>query len=162
MKDRIMNALMLLTVAAALILTLVRGAPEPEAAFEAPIVSSYATAAPANTLHPADVYRQQRAESRQMEQAMLQALIGSTFTAQETRELAEKQLLETAEQMETELAVEAALAGKGYAKALCVARENTVTVMTGTALSAPDAALLLTVITEASGVSPENIRMTGF
>ena len=162
MKDRIMNALMLLTVAAALILTLVRGAPEPETAFDAPIVSSFATAAPTNTPHPADVYRQQRAESRQMEQAMLQALIGSAFTAPETRALAEKQLLETAEQMETELAVEAALAGKGYTKALCVARENTVTVMTGTALSAPDAALLLTVITEASGVSPENIRMTGF
>ena len=52
-------------------------------------------------------------------------------------------------------------AGKGYEKALCVARENTVTVLTGTALTAPDAALLLTVITEASGVSPANIRMTG-
>ena len=93
---------------------------------------------------------------------MLEALIGSAFTAPETRELAEQQLMETAARMETELAVEAALAGKGYAKALCVARENTVTVMTGTALSAPDAALLLTVIQEASGVSPENIRMTGF
>ena len=162
MKDRIMNALMLLTVAAALILTLIRGAPEPERAFDAPIVSSFATAAPTGTPHPADVYRQQRAESRQMEQAMLEALIGSAFTAPETRELAEQQLMETAARMETELAVEAALAGKGYAKALCVARENTVTVMTGTALSAPDAALLLTVIQEASGVSPENIRMTGF
>ena len=161
MKDRIMNALMLLTVAAALILTLVRGVPEPEGAFDAPIVA-YSTAAPTSTPHPADVYRRQRTESRQMEQAMLEALIDSAFIAPETRELAEKQLLETAAQMETELAVEAALAGKGYAKALCVARENTVTVMTGTALSAPDAALLLTVITEASGVSPENIRMTGF
>ena len=162
MKDRIMNALMLLTVAAALILTLLRGAPEPEAAFDAPVVSSFVTAAPANTPHPADVYRQRRAESRQMEQAMLQALIGSEFTAPEMRALAEKQLLEAAEQMETELAVEAALAGKGYANALCVAREKTVTVMTGTALSAQDAALLLSLITEASGISRENIRMTGF
>ena len=80
----------------------------------------------------------------------------------EMRALAEKQLLEAAEQMETELAVEAALAGKGYANALCVAREKTVTVMTGTALSAQDAALLLSLITEASGISRENIRMTGF
>ena len=162
MKDRILNALMLFTVAAALILTLIRGAPETESAFDAPMVSSFATAAPTATPHPADAYRSQRAESRQMEQALLQALVDSPFTAPETRALAEEQLLETAAQMETELAVEAALAGKGYDRALCVARENTVTVMTGTALSAPDAALLLDIIREASGIDAENIRMTGF
>ena len=162
MKDRIMNTLMLLTVAVALVLTLLRGAPEQmDAAFDAPIVAGNPAAFPTNTPHPADAYRLERAETRRQEQIMLQALIDSAFTAPETRALAETQILQAASQMETELAVEAALAGKGYAHALCVARENTVTVMTGTELSARDAALLMTVITEASGVSPENPNTKG-
>ena len=109
MKDRIMNTLMLLTVAAALILTLIRGTPEPEAAFDAPIVAGYPTALPTNTPHPTDAYRRERAETRKTEQIMLQALIDSAFTAPETRTLAETQLLQAASQMETELAVEAAV-----------------------------------------------------
>ena len=161
MKDRILNGLMLVTVAAALFLTLIRGAPDVETAFDAPVVS-YPTAAPTVTPHPADLYRQRRVESRQLERSMLQTLIDSEYTAPETRLLAQEQMMETARQMETELAVEAALAGKGYGEALCVVRENTVTVMTGTELTAADAALLLDIIREASGAAPENIRMTGF
>ena len=162
MKDRIMNALMLLTVAAALILTLIRGTPEPEAAFDRPIVSGFPTAAPTNTPHPADAYRRERSETRRQEQAVLQALIDGEYTAPETRAMAQEQLLKAAAEMETELAVEAALAGKGYGHALCVARGNTVTVMTGTEITARDAALLLDIIREASGIEAENIRMTGF
>ncbi len=157
-----MNALMLLTVAAALILTLTRGAQDAEAAFDAPAVVSYPTAAPTATPHPADAYRQERWEERQVEQRMLQALADSEYATAETRALAAEQLMETAGQMETELAVEAALAGKGYEHALCVVRGGNATVMTGTELSARDAALLLDIIMEASGIAAENIRMTGF
>ena len=53
MKDRIMNALMLFTVAAALILTLLRGAPETESAFDAPMISGIVTALPTEAPHPA-------------------------------------------------------------------------------------------------------------
>ena len=162
MKDRILNALMLLTVAAALILTLIRGAPEPEGAFEAPIVSSYPAAMPTATPHPADVYRKERAETRKWEQTMLLSLIDSEHSAPETRALAQEQLLQAARRMETELAVEAALAGKGYDHALCVAQGEEVTVMTGTALTGQDAALLLEIIQQSSGLTAENIRMTGF
>ena len=60
------------------------------------------------------------------------------------------------------LAVEAALAGRGYENALCVVRQGEATVFTGAPLTAQDAALVQQLILEASGIAPENIRLSGF
>ena len=162
MKDKVLNALTLLTVAAALVLTLLRGAPEPDAPSRAPAVIAMPTAAPTAAPHPAQAYRARRAEVRQQEQAMLQLLLDSEGTTPEIRALAGEQALATAAQEETELAVEAALAGKGYENALCVVRSGSATVFTGTALTAPDAALIRQLVQEAADIPPENIRLTGF
>ncbi|MBQ7520631.1 MAG: SpoIIIAH-like family protein [Clostridia bacterium] len=162
MKDKIMNAITLLTVAAALLLTLARGGEAPSPAPNAPAIVALPTAAPTASPHPAQAYRERRTETRQQEQAMLELLLNSEYATPEIRAMAQEQALATAAHQETELAVEAALAGKGYGDALCVVRDNQVTVFTGTALTAQDAALIQQLVREASGILPENIRLTGF
>lgn len=158
MKDRILNGLLLLTVAAALGLTLLRGAPE-EAGAPLPLPTSLLPGATA-TPHPIDAYRSQRRENRQETEALLALLKDSPDLSPEARAQAEQQLGQIAARRETELAVEAALAAKGMGRGLCVCRDGAVTVFVPQPLSAQDAALLLDWVMEISGVSKENIRIS--
>lgn len=157
MKDKILNILLILTVTAALTLTLARGQPEQESA--SLTLTALPTRIPTATPHPVDAYRARREETRAQEQALLRALAQSEQTSPETRAQAEKQLLEAAAWMETELAVEAALAAQGYGQALCVAREGAVTILLSQELTAQEAALILALAQEASGAAAENIRI---
>ncbi|MBR5110174.1 MAG: SpoIIIAH-like family protein [Clostridia bacterium] len=156
MKDRILNILMLLAVAAALILTWARGAQE-EAAL--PLAASpAATAAPP----PAEVYRARRRETRALEQALLTTLAESEHTAPETKALAEQQLAGMARNDEMELAVEGALAAHGFSDALCVSRDGSMTVFLPIEISADEAAFFLEIARDISGLEAENIRLTGY
>lgn len=156
MKDRILNILMLAAVAAALILTLWKGAPKPGETL--PISAPAATAAP----HPAEVYRARRKETRALEQSLLTTLAESEHTAPETKTMAEQQLLEITANDEIELAVEGALAALGYADALCVSRDGSMTVFLPAEISADEAAFFLEIARDASGLQAENIRLTGY
>ena len=162
MKDRILNTLMLVTVAAALILTLTRGGTERESKTLPLAAAGLSTLTPADTPGPVEAYRQQRALTRQRDRDALLALAESENVSPETRALAEKQLLETAKNDEIELAAEAALAARGYADSLCAARQGEVIVFLNRQLSAGDAELVLSVAQEASGLARENIRVAGF
>lgn len=157
MKDKILNILLLLTVAAALVLTLIRGKPYQES--PAMALTALPTLVPTATPHPVDAYRARRADTRAQEQALLRALVQSDQTSKETRAQAEKQLLEASAWMETELAVEAALAAQGYGQALCVARAGAVTILIPQEITAKEAALILALAQEASGAAAENIRI---
>lgn len=161
-KDRIWNTLLLVTVAAALLLTLSRDGQEQESAAlpltAASVSAPIPTAAPA----PAEAYRQERAQTRQRDRNALLALVESESVSPETRALAENQLLETVKNDEIELAVEAALVARGYPDSLCAARQGAITVFLDKEIGAGDASLLLDVAREASGLSPENIRLTGY
>ncbi len=159
MKDRVLNILMLAAVAAALILTFLKGAPDSETGLPlASIAAPAATAAP----HPAEVYRARRRETRAMEQSLLTALASGELTDAETRTMAEKQLVEITANDETELAVEGALAAHGYADALCVARNGSMTVFLPGEITADEAAFFLEIARDASGLEPESIRLTGY
>ena len=157
MKDRILNALMLAAVAAALGLSLLRGGGETEAL----PLAVMTTVAPVQTPHPADAYRAERNKTRQREETLLKALIEGVETAPEIRELAQAQLLQTVEIDETELAVEAALAAAGRGQGLCVARQGEITVFFPREITAREAALFLAVVQDASGLPADNIRLTG-
>ena len=159
MKDRILNVLMLAAVAAALILTFLKGAPD--TATNLPMAS---VAQPASTIspHPAEVYRARRKETRAMEQSLLTTLIDSEHTAPETKAMAEQQLIEITSNDETELAVEGALAAQGYTDALCVSRDGSMTVFLPTEIDAEKAAYFLEMAQDASGLAAENIRLTGY
>ncbi|MBQ6962063.1 MAG: SpoIIIAH-like family protein [Clostridia bacterium] len=162
MKDRIWNGLMLVTVAAALFFTLNKGAPRQENAALPLAVASLPTPMPTVTPTPAEAYRQERAQTRQRDRDALLVLVGSESVSTETRVLAESQLLETVKNDEIELAAEAALIAKGYPNSLCAARQGAITVFLDKEISAGDAALLLDIVREASGLSPENVRLTGY
>jgi len=159
MKDRVLNVLMLAAVAAALILTFLKGAPNAESGLPmASVTQQTAAIAP----HPAEVYRARRKETRAMEQSLLTSLIESEHTASETKAMAENQLIEIAANDEIELAVEGALAANGYTDALCVARDGSMTVFLPTEIDAEKAAYFLEIAQDASGLPPENIRLTGY
>ena len=158
MKDRILNVLMLAAVAAALILTFLKGPPDTEAGLPMASVAQPAAIAP----HPAEVYRARRKETRSMEQSLLTTLIDSEQTAPETKTMAEQQLIEITSNDEIELAVEGALAANGYTDALCVSRDGSMTVFLPTEITAEEAAYFLEMAQDASGLPPENIRLTGY
>ena len=158
MKDRILNVLMLAAVAAALILTFLKGPPDTEAGLPMASAAQPAAAAP----HPAEVYRARRKETRAMEQSLLTTLIDSEHTAPETKTMAEQQLIGITSNDEIELAVEGALAANGYTDALCVSRDGSMTVFLPAEITADDAAYFLEMAQDASGLPPENIRLTGY
>ena len=158
MKDRILNVLMLAAVAAALILTFLKGPPDTEAGLPMASVAQPATIAP----HPAEVYRARRKETRAMEQSLLTTLIDSEQTVPETKAMAEQQLIAITTNEEIELAVEGALAANGYTDALCVSRDGSMTVFLPAEITADDAAYFLEMAQDASGLTPENIRLTGY
>ena len=158
MKDRILNVLMLAAVAAALILTFLKGPPDTEAGLPMASVAQPAAIAP----HPAEVYRARRKETRAMEQSLLTTLINSEHTAPETKTMAEQQLIGITSNDEIELAVEGALAAQGYTDALCVSRDGSMTVFLPTEITAEEAAYFLEMAQDASGLPPENIRLTGY
>lgn len=162
MKDRIWNVLLLITVAAALLLTLSRNEWEQESAALPLTAASAPRPIPTATPTPAEAYRQERAYTRQRDRDALLALAESESVSAETRAMAESQLMETARNDEIELAAEAALIARGYQNSLCAARRGAITVFLDKEISAGDAALLLDVVREASGLSPENIRLTGY
>ena len=156
MKDRILNNLMLSAVAAALVLTLLKGVPERGETL--PMTVTEATAAP----HPAEIYRARRKETRAMEQSLLAALAESELTDSETRIMAEQQLIEITVNDEIELAVEGALAAHGYADAICVSRDGSMTVFLPIQINADEAAFFLEISRDISGLNAENIRLTGY
>ena len=159
-RDRLWNVLLLITVASALLLTLSRSGQETESAALPLTAASLSTPLPTAAPAPAEVYRQERAQTRQRDRDALLALAESGNISPETRALAESQLLETAKNDEIELAAEAALIARGYSNSLCAARQGAITVFLDKEISAGDAALLLSVVQEASGLAPENIRLT--
>ena len=158
MKDRILNVLMLAAVAAALILTFLKGPSDTEAGLPMASAAQPAAAAP----HPAEVYRARRKETRAMEQSLLTTLIDSEQTVPETKAMAEQQLIAITTNEEIELAVEGALAANGYTDALCVSRDGSMTVFLPAEITADDAAYFLEMAQDASGLTPENIRLTGY
>ena len=147
MREKIICALLMVIVGLALAITLNR---QPVVRTE-PAVSKPAVS-PLPTAHPAEVYRARRREEREAEKALL-----SLLPEEERKE----EILRLTALQELELSVEAALSGMGDPWGLCVADERGATVFLSVPLSGERAALILDMIQEISGFSPENIRMTG-
>lgn len=160
MKDRIMNLLLMLVVAAALGVTLLRSPADTEEAN----LSAALTALPAATAapDPLDAYRARRREDRAREQAALLALMGDAAADEAARQQARQALAALNESAEAELAVEAALAVQGDGKSLCVVRNGEATVLLSQPIDETQAALILELAREASGLETEKIRIAAF
>lgn len=156
MKDRLLNILMLAAVAAALILSYVKGAPAADGLSPSPAV----TALP--TVHPVTVFRGEREQVRAREKKELTALAQDGTASEESRFRAQEALSDMLRADETELAVEAVLAAKGYADALCVYRQGSLTVLLGSEIRDTDARLILDLAKETAGIEKENVRISGY
>ena len=159
MKDRIMNVLMLITVGAALILSL-NGAPSAQdrPALSQVFISS--SDVPLPTPRPIDSFRTQREEDRRQSIQALTRIQENPEMAAALRSLAGEQLLQLLRCQETECALEAALIAKGYENALCIVDKERLTVFAAAPLQPEDMALIAHLAQEIAGILPENIRIS--
>ena len=154
MKDRILNICMLAMVTLALLLSLRGGEQLPVPALKSALVTHPApTDAP-----PLQQYRMERQQSRQQLLQALTALQENKEMDGSLRQAAAEQLLSLSPQWETELALEAALAAKGY-EGICVMEQGKITIFLTGELSDREAALLQGLIREWADVEAENIRI---
>lgn len=158
MKDRILNGLMLVAVAAALAMAWLKGVPEnarplPIAALTVP----EATAAPS----PAEAFRARRREEREMERSLLQTLLDAGGADADAKARAEARLLSLTQYTETEIAVEAALSAQGYDQALCVAQDGSLTLFLPGKVTQDEADYFFNLARDISGLDPGQIRLTG-
>lgn len=160
MKDKILNLLLLLTVGLALFLSLKKSPAAQAPLADAPPLAALPAAAP--TAHPLDAYRARRDQERAREQAALLAILQDAAASEEEKSRAREELLSLNERAETELAVEAALAARGDGQSLCAARRGEILVFLGRAVSETEAALLLEVARQSSGLEADHIRISAF
>lgn len=150
MRKRVISLLMLFFVIGALILSLRRDLPA-----DAPLAAALPiTCAPTAAPSPIESYRARRKTERAREQAALLSL-GEDGDAK-------AQLLEINRCAEIELAVEAALAARGDGDGLCAVRGNQVTVVLGRPLDEREAAMIVSIAAEASGLTEDCIRLWAF
>lgn len=151
MKDRILNTLMLLTVALALGLSLRK----PPAA--APVQQSAETVTV--SMDPVAAYRERRTEQRKREQEALQTLLTDEKSDAALREQARETMLNLLHGAETERIVETLAVGQGYGDAVCTLAGETLLFVLREALGAEEAARLTALAAEATGIAAENIRI---
>lgn len=157
-----MSAATALVVLGAVGLTLWRGGDKTGETGFPSVAQAFPSLPPAATPSPGEQYRTRRAEERRQEQTALQALAATEDAHDDLRRLAESMILENAKNNEIELAVEAALAAWGDGEAVCAVREGAVNVFLSRELREAQAALLVEIAAEASGLPRENIRLSGF
>ena len=158
MKGKLMNALLLLIVGAALYFSV--GTREKES----PALSAFPAvqALPAATETPLSAFRSRRARERAREQAALQAVLQDAAAPEEEKAEARRRLLSLSERTETELSVEAALAAAGDGQAICDAGDGEVTVYVTRELTAAAAALILDTVRSGTGLPAECVRIAVF
>jgi len=154
MKDRVLNILLLFTVAAALILSLKRSGPRAQK--EEALFSFPSPAALHFTPSPAEDFRARRAQARSLETEALQALISGKEPGDAA--WAEETLRSLVADTETELTAEAALAARGDGESLCAAQQGELIVFLAHPLTEAEAGTLTEVIVSACGVPSEKIR----
>ncbi len=120
------------------------------------------TAAPvaARTDTSFEAYRKDLEASRQTAAGLLDEVILNTASSAETVQEALRQKAALAHATEVETAIETLLRARGFADALCTAREGSVSVVIrGTALTQQQAAQILDIAVAESGEPATNVRV---
>lgn len=155
MKERILNALMILVVLVCLGITLNSRAPE-----QAPVLSldnTFAPAAASPTPHPLDACRAERDHQRQ--EAMHSLLWLSQDASAGLQSQAQSALLTLQTTAETETAAESLLTAMGYPANVCILQKDGMLLFTQTAVEEKDIALILQSAADLSGLPAEKIRL---
>lgn len=148
MREKIMNGLMMLIVGLSLAITLSREQSGSLAVSSSPPLQL------AEETHPLEAYRRERREARKRETEALKEL------AAKGDQRAEEMLHAIIRREETEWAAEGVLAGQGYEHAICVSREENLTIFISHALSHEEAERLFSLIEAVSGIERENIHLS--
>lgn len=151
MKDRILNALMLLTVAAALGVS-IRSTPD-----AVPVQSSADTWL--TSVDPVAAYRERRTEQRKREEEALAVLLADESCDAALRAQARETLLTMQRCAETEQIAEALAIGRGYGDTVCTLAGETLFFVLQKPIATADAAQLIALAAQATGVSAENVRI---
>ena len=153
MKDRVLNFLLIVTVALALLLSLRQ---EPKA--DTPLMPSTETLAA--VADPVSAYRERRNARRQREEEALTLLVGDETGDAALRAQAREALLDMQRRAETEHTAEALAIGRGYGDAVCTVAGETLLIVLQNAIPDGEAARLIRLTAEATGLSAENIRIS--
>jgi hypothetical protein len=109
---------------------------------------------------PLAAYQQKREQTRQQDMAALQTLAANDAVDQSARDQAQGELIEVVRCSESELAIEGALTGAGFAPCVAVVQRGAVTILVEKKeLTQEEATTILTLAAAHSGEAPENIRV---
>lgn len=152
MKDRILNTLLLLTVALALGIS-IKKTPD-----GVPVQSNAETVL--TSVDPVAAYRERREAQRKREEEALLALLNAEACDAALRKQAQETLLDIQRRAETERTAEALAIGRGYGDAVCTLAGETLLFVLRDPITQESAARLTALAAEATGIAAENIRVS--
>lgn len=155
MKEKILNALLILVVLLCLGITLSSRPPETEPALS--MESPFVSAAPSPTLHPLDACRKERDAQRKEAEKSLAWL--SQDAASGLQPQAQAALLSLQETTNTETAAESLLTAMGYEKNVCILQKDGMLLFTEPAVKKADVMPIIQSAADLSGLPAEKIRL---
>lgn len=155
MKEKVLNALMILTVLLCLGITLNSRTPETK-----PVLSTkntFLSASPSPTLHPLDASKKERNNQRK------QTIDSLTFLAQDDASGLQSQaqafLLSMQSVSHAETAVESMLTAMGYEKNMCILQKDGLLIFTEPRVKKEDVMPIIQSAADISGLPLEKIRL---
>ena len=106
-------------------------------------------------------FRTDRTSTREQTIMELDAIISSADTSLEAKTAAEEMKLKICANMQTEFDLESLIKAKGFSEAVVtVGTQNINVLVNDSTLEAYEVAQILTIVTEETGVSPSNVKIT--
>lgn len=108
-------------------------------------------------------FRTDRTSTREQTIMELDAIISSADTSIEAKTAAEEMKLKICANMQTEFDLESLIKAKGFSEAVVTVGTQNINVLVNDAtLEASEVAQILTIVTEETGVSPANVKITPY
>lgn len=108
-------------------------------------------------------YRTDRTSTREQTIMELDAIISSSDTSIEAKTAAEEMKLKICANMQTEFDLESLIKAKGFSEAVVTVGTQNINVLVNDAtLEAHEVAQILAIVTEETGVSPSNVKITPY
>lgn len=155
MKEKIVNALLILVVLLCLGITLSSRPPENEPVLS--MESTFVSVSPSPTLHPLDACRAERDAQRKEAGKSLDWLARDAASGLQTQ--AQAALLALQETIHTEIAAENLLTAMGYEKNVCILQKDGMLLFTEPAVGTDDVLLIIQSAADISGIPAEKIHL---
>ncbi len=108
-------------------------------------------------------FRTDRTSTREQTIMELDAIISSEDTSVDAKTAAEEMKLKICANMQTEFDLESLIKAKGFSEAVVTVGSQNINVLVNDAsLEAAEVAQILTIVTEETGISPANVKITPY